>query len=229
MPASVTPKCSGTSWHRAIGEAAIDFDHLLRIGVFQRDAIPRKADRVEIFAVFDGRLSIIGVIESSAIVLLFLVGVDAAAVHADAHGAVVVDGQRSPGTRPFPATASRARGGRGAPGCSGACRHAVRRVPPCDSSLAGRSTGWLRSVAADRPAGRVGVFALLSTAIRTTSAPGVVQRLVHLIDCRIDVLRVRGGHALHGDRVIGADHGCADANFAGRVAFDFDHRFILTG
>ena len=46
MPASVTPRCSGTSG-RCFGEAAIDFDHFARIGVLQRDAVAREAELVE--------------------------------------------------------------------------------------------------------------------------------------------------------------------------------------
>ena len=48
---------------------------------------------------------------------------------------------------------------------------------------------------------------------------GGVQR-VDLFDGGVDVLRVRGGHALHGDRVSVADRGGADADFAGWVTGD---------
>ena len=45
MPASVTPRCSGTSG-RCGGETPIDLDHLGRIGVLQRHAVAREAEPV---------------------------------------------------------------------------------------------------------------------------------------------------------------------------------------
>ena len=49
--------------------------------------------------------------------------------------------------------------------------------------------------------------------------PGVVEH-VHLADGRVDVLRVRGRHALHGDRAAAADGDRADADGAGWIAGD---------
>jgi hypothetical protein len=90
MPASVTPRCSGTSG-RALGKAAVHLDHLARVGVLERDAVAREAELVEQLAVLQA-LSSIGVIESCRVVLLALGRIDAAAVHADAHRAVVLAG-----------------------------------------------------------------------------------------------------------------------------------------
>ena len=42
----------------------------------------------------------------------------------------------------------------------------------------------------------------------------------------LDVLGVRGRHALHGDRMIGADHGGADPHGTGWIALQF-HRYPL--
>ena len=58
--------------------------------------------------------------------------------------------------------------------------------------------------------------------MRTTSAPASCSS-VHLRDRRVDVLRVRRRHALHGDRVPGADRDGADADRAGWVAMNLNH------
>ena len=49
--------------------------------------------------------------------------------------------------------------------------------------------------------------------------PGRGER-IHLRDGRVDVARRRGRHALHGDRVAGADRDRADADGAGWIAGD---------
>ena len=46
IPASVTPRCKGTSG-RIGGEAAIHFHHLGRIGIFQRHTITHEAEPIE--------------------------------------------------------------------------------------------------------------------------------------------------------------------------------------
>ena len=79
-----------------LGEAAVDFDHVPRIGILERHAIAREAEFIEQPAVIERavehRREPVG-----RIVLRLLGRVDAAAVDADAHRAVVV--ARRPATR----------------------------------------------------------------------------------------------------------------------------------
>ena len=63
--------------------------------------------------------------------------------------------------------------------------------------------------------------------MRTTSAPAAARALT-CADGGLDVLRVRGRHALHGDRLPGADGDRADANRAGWIALNVHHFRILT-
>ena len=66
---------------------------------------------------------------------------------------------------------------------------------------------------------------LLSTAIRTTSAPARARSLT-CADRGRDVLRVRGRHALHGDRMPGADRHRADPDRT-RWITDKLHEIVL--
>ena len=90
-------------------------------------------------------------------------------------------------------------------------------APPSDSSPAGRPTDWRKSAGGFRPARR------RPAGCRRRSAqcpPRPRSKRVDLCDGRVDVLRVRGGHALDGNRMSGADRDRADANGTRRVALD---------
>ena len=76
------------------------------------------------------------------------------------------------------------------------------RARPGGSSPAGRPRGWRGSGGGSRPAPRRP--AALSTATRTRSPAGLADGL-RLLDGGVDVLGARRAHALHGDRMRGAD------------------------
>ena len=195
-----------------LGEPAIHLDHLRRIGVLQRHAVPREAQLVEQLAVLQRtfehrRERIAGSYFSS------FAGSTLPQFTPTRIAQSWSRGDARPDTAPSPATASRARGDRDGPGCSGSCRHAARPLGQAivllqiDRQVRRRLLANLRQ--------RLGLVPL-STAIRTTSAPAAVQR-VHLRDGRVDVVRLRRRHALHGDRMPAANGDAADATL--RVGF----------
>ena len=87
MPASVTPRCSGTSG-RGGGEARVRLDHLARVRVLEADHVAREAQVVE-EAQCSSADSTMAATSSSGVARLRL-GVHAAAVDAHAEGAVVL-------------------------------------------------------------------------------------------------------------------------------------------
>ena len=216
-PASVTPRCSGTSG-RCFGEAAIDFDHLARVGIFERHAVAREAELDRAARNAPSALSSIGESESSSDRTL-----------------PAWPDRRSRSSRRC-ASRSRCRAGDVdqeldfvLPRLFALVVIEMARVVaklvdvrgdvarPGDSSLAGRPTGW--PCVCWRISARASASLLLSTAMRTTSAPAST-RSFDLGDRGVDVLRVRGRHALHGDRMAGADRDRADADGAGWIARD---------
>ena len=99
MPASVTPRCSGTSG-RTRGEARVGLDDLARVRVLERDDVARRSRgrRAARSARAPTRPS---AATSSSGWRAFSLGVDGAAVDADAQRAVVLAAPRRPGSATF--------------------------------------------------------------------------------------------------------------------------------
>ena len=87
MPASVTPRCSGTSG-RSAGELLVDLNDLFPVGVFERDDVTIESEVIEQPAVLGGR----GDDRRDMVVWVALqhARIDRPAVYADPDGAVVV-------------------------------------------------------------------------------------------------------------------------------------------
>ena len=95
--------------------------------------------------------------------------IERAAVHAHAHGAVVLAGRIDEELAPCPARACSARDGKDGPGCSESCRHRRDLGRPGGSSPASRRRDWPGSACGFRPSAAASVF--VSTATRMMSAP----------------------------------------------------------
>jgi hypothetical protein len=197
----------------ALGEAAVHLDHLPRVAVLERDAVPCEVERIEQFAVlpgaFEHRRDRVVLVE-----LLFLGRIDAAAIDADAEGTVVV------------------------PRDGGDVSHLV--LPRAGRLVVievARVVADLIDVRGDQ-LGQAVVFLQIDRQVRLRLlanfgqglgvllaidsnaddiGSGLVQQ-VHEPDGGVDILRVRGRHALHGDRMAAANGGGADSDGASGIA-----------
>ena len=211
MPASVTPRCSGTSGRWA-AKRRLTSDHLGRIGIFQRNAIAREtADRAVRSAPAHCPAS---ASRGSSRRRILLGRIDRAAIDADPEGTVMLAGHVDQEADFVLPRADCARDGKGGPGCNGSYRPAGRPPPPGDSSPVDRPKGWPTCGGEFRPGPRIcGV----STAIRTTPAPAAANWF-DLGGGRLDVGGLRGAHALHDDRMAAANGDRADFDGPGETA-----------